>query len=132
MTVFSPERRAKRKARRSARKKARKGEPLTAVEQEILMAEVVKVTLPDGRTVERTEPTIKKRTSTKVLGAAGAGFAASLVTLVPFYDEINGLLLEACQSEQGPTVFLAGFVVATGIAYTTARFTKSPILPGKL
>lgn len=125
---FSEEARSRRRLRRSARRKTRKGEPLTPEEEALMSKQTSTVHLPDGTKVERTEPTIPLRTSSKV----ALTILTPLVTAIPFYGEINGVMLQACQSEQGPTVFLAGFAAAGAIAYVTSRFSKSPAKPGAL
>ena len=129
---FGPEaiqRRAGNKAFRKAWRKRRRGEILTPEEEELVAQETVTVILPGGETIQREEPIIKKRTSTKV---AIVGAIAPLLSVVPFWDEINGMLMQACQSEQGPAVFLAGAGVTWLAAVVTARLTKSPAVPGKL
>lgn len=125
---LSKEARERRQKRRAARRKARKGEPLTPEEEALMAKEKSIVKLPDGTVVERTEPTIPLRTSSKV----ALTILTPLITALPFYDEINGVLLQACQAEQGPTLFLGGFLVAGGLSYIAARFSKSPANPGKL
>ena len=73
-----------------------------------------------------------KRTSTK---AGAAGLAPLVVTglaMLPYYDQINALLVEACTSEQGPLAFLAGGAAVWVIMFVTARVSKTPPNPGKL
>lgn len=123
---FGPEaitRRDQNKAFRKARRKARKGEALTHEEEQLVAQETVKVILPDGSTVERTEPTIKARTSTKA--TVGAALAA-----YPGYQ-----VVEMIQSIDFPWPWLENFtngpgfvwLCATIIPLVIARFTKSPI-----
>lgn len=69
-----------------------------------------------------------RRTSTK---AGLAGFVP-LIAMLPFYDTINDYLLKACQSEEGPTVFLVGGAVVWLTMYVSARVSKSPKNPGVL
>lgn len=73
-----------------------------------------------------------KRTSTK---AGAAGLAPLVVTglaMLPYYDEINTLLVQACTSEQGPLAFLAGGAAVWVIMFVTARVSKTPTNPGVL
>lgn len=125
---FSQERRALRKARR----KRCRGKELTTEEEAILMAEKVTVTLPDGSTIEREEPIIKARTSTKVAGVGAAAMIATAGAFIPFYDEINAAIVQACQSDKGPLAVLIGMGIMLGVNVYTARKTKSPIVPGKI
>lgn len=69
------------------------------------------------------------RTSTK---GGAAGLLAPLVVAVPFYDEINAYVVQACQSEDGPLVFLAGAAITWVSFYITARVSKTPANPGPL
>jgi len=129
---LSPEayaRRDRNKAFRKARRKAKRGETLTQDEEIVMAQQTATVTLPSGETIARTEPRIPLRTSTKV---GVVGLLVPLLSVIPFYDEINGLLLQACQSENGPTVFLGGAAVAWASAVVTARLSKSPAKPGAL
>lgn len=71
----------------------------------------------------------KFRTSTK---SGAAGLVALALPLVPFYDEINAYILEACKSDQGPTVALASGAVVWLTMYVTARGSKTPANPGVL
>lgn len=68
------------------------------------------------------------RTSTK----SGVAGLFPLLALVPFYDEVNAYLLQACASEQGPVVFLVGGAVVWVTMVVTARVSKTPTNPGKL
>jgi hypothetical protein len=131
---WSPENRAKRKARRSARKKARKGEQLTKDEEILMAQETVKVILPDNTEVERVEPVIKARTSTKVAAVGVSTIVTTGIAMLPFYDQINAVVLEACNSSSkaGPAAILIGMGVMLVINAVTARVTKSPVVPGKL
>lgn len=87
------------------------------------MANKVTVTLPDGSTIERTEPTIPARTSTKA--TVGAALAA--------YPGLE--FVQAIQSANLPWPWLEDFtngplfvwLCATIIPLVIARFTKSPI-----
>jgi hypothetical protein len=114
---------------RKAWRKKRRGKPLTPEEESILAGETVKMILPDGTEATRTEPLWKKRTSTKV---ALTSALVPLLSVIPFWDQINTLLIAACQSEQGPAVFLGGAALAWATATVTARLTKSPAKPGPL
>lgn len=125
---LSKEARERRQKRRAARRKARKGEPLTPEEEALMAKEKSIVQLPDGTVVERTEPTIPARTSTKVALA----LVTPMITALPFYGDLNNLMLKACQSEQGPVPFLVGYLGAAVLAYLVARISKSPSKPGKL
>jgi hypothetical protein len=71
----------------------------------------------------------KLRTSTK---GGAAGLLAPLVVVLPFYDEINGLLIQACQSEDGPIVMLTGAAITWVSFYVAARLSKTPAKPGAL
>ena len=82
------------------------------------MAEKATITLADGTTHERVEPAIPLRTSTK---AGIVGLLVPVLGVVPFYDQINTMLLQTCQSDSGPTVFLGGAAVAWVSAVVTAR-----------
>lgn len=117
---------------RKAWRKKRRGEALTPEEEQIVAQETVRVILPDGTETTRVEPTIKARTSTKLGVGSVATIGLGLLSLIPFYDEANALIVQACQSESGPLVFLGGMAFMAAQNYITARKTKSPIVPGKL
>jgi hypothetical protein len=123
MRLFSPEVRARRKARRRARKKAKRGGSLTELEQEILMADQVTVTLPDGSTMTRLEPVIPARTSTKSL--VGGTFLAQVYVQVVGFIPNEGLVSALTTPEMIALVSVA-------LTALVARFTKSPIAPQKL
>lgn len=118
-------RRANNKAFRKAFRKARKGKELTPEEQAIMAENTVTVTLPDGSTIERTEPTIPLRTATKAT-------IGSVVAAYPGYQ-----LVELIQSINFPWPWLEDFtngpafvwLCATIIPIVIARVTKSPITP---
>lgn len=129
---LSKESRARRKAKRAARKKRRRGETLTAEEAQAMAGEVVKLVV-DGKEIgERVEPTIKARTSTKMLGVGGAFLATTAAAVIPNWDAINAGLMAACQSEYGPAIGLGMMAGMLGVNYVTTRFTKSPVVPGKI
>jgi hypothetical protein len=72
------------------------------------------------------------RTSTKA-GAAGlVPIAVAGAAMLPYYDQINALVIEACKSEQGPLTFLIGGVVVWVTMFVSARISKTPPNPGKL
>lgn len=87
------------------------------------MAEKVTITLPDGSTHERTEPTIPARTSTKALvgGTFLAQVYVQLVSLIPN----DGVVMALTTPEMTA-------MVAVGLAALVARFTRSPAKPGAL
>ena len=68
------------------------------------------------------------RTSTK---AGLAGFVP-LIAMLPFHDTVNAYLMQACQSSEGPAVFLVGGAVVWVTTVVTARMSKTPPNPGKL
>lgn len=123
---FSPEKRAARKERKRIRQENRRLKKLglpVHQEDDTQMAKLLELLAQYAAT---------KRTSTK---AGAAGLAPLIVTglaMLPYYDEINALLVQACTSEQGPLAFLAGGAVVWVIMYVTARKTKSPENPGVL
>lgn len=69
-----------------------------------------------------------RRTSTK----AGVAGLVPLVAMLPFYSTVNDYLLEACTSEQGPTVFLVGGAAVWLTMWVSARASKTPENPGAL
>lgn len=72
------------------------------------------------------------RTSTKS-GAAGlVPLVVSGAALLPFYDQINAYLVQACMSDQGPLTFLVGGAAVWVTMYVTARHSKTPTNPGAL
>lgn len=89
--------------------------------EENAMNDKVKVTLPDGSTLERIEPLIPARTSTKSLvgGTFLSQVYVQLVGLLPW----PGLVAALTTPEMVA-------LVAVGLAALVARFTKSPIAPG--
>lgn len=118
---------------RKARKKLRKGEPLSEEEEIMMEKEVVKLTLADGTPVgERVEPTIPWRTSTKMKIGSWTTIIGSVAVLIPYYDEINNLLLQACTSGEGPLLVLGGMIYMAVQDFIVARKTKSPAIPGKI
>lgn len=139
---FGPEayaRRDRNKAFRKVRRKARRGETLTEDEYELLQTEEVRsmtdqvvMQLPDGSKVVRSEPMIKARTSTKLLGVGSAVLATTAAAVIPNWDVINAGLMAACQSEYGPAVGLGGMAAMLAVNYFTARIVKSPAVPGAL
>lgn len=88
------------------------------------MAEnTVKIVLPDGTELQRAEPTIPARTSTKSL--VGGTFLAQI------YVQIVGLIPHDGVVAALTTPEMVA-LVAVGLAALVARFTKSPAAPGKL
>lgn len=89
------------------------------------MAESVTVTLPSGETVQRTEPMIPARTSTKL--AVGNGVVAAFPAVE---------ILQWIQSIEIPIVWLesltnSDYFMYYGsllVSYLIARFTKSPLV----
>lgn len=69
-----------------------------------------------------------RRTSTK----AGVAGLVPLVAVLPFYDTVNDYILQACASEQGPTVFFVGAGVVWLTTVVAARASKTPENPGAL
>lgn len=82
------------------------------------------------RVIERAEPIVAARTSSKLTAVGITSMVAALGALVPFYDEANALIMQACQSENGPAAVLIGAGGAFIVSIVTARLTKSPIEPG--
>lgn len=93
------------------------------------MAEKIVLTTPTGETIEHTPPKINARTSTKVAGTGLLALALPALAMLPYYDQINSYMLQACQSDNGPLMYLGGGAVTLVVAYVTARLTKSPLLP---
>lgn len=88
------------------------------------MAEQIStVTLPSGETIQRTEPIIPARTSTKALvgGTFLAQVYVQLVGLIPH----EGVVMALTTPEMTA-------LVAVGLAALVARFTKSPAAPSAL
>jgi len=71
----------------------------------------------------------KYRTSTK---AGVAGIVGPALVLLPFYDQINGVLTKACTDGDGPFAALVAIGVTWVSMYVSARYSKSPETPGKL
>jgi hypothetical protein len=69
-----------------------------------------------------------RRTSTK----AGVVGLVPFVAMLPFYDTVNDYIVRACQSEEGPTLFLVGGAVVWATMLVTARLSKTPATPGAL
>ena len=111
---------AEGKARRKARRKARKGETLTPEEEALMADQTVTVKLADGTEIQRVEPTIPLRTSTKTLlgGTFLAQIYVQLVGLIPSPELVAALTTPEMIALV--SVLLAGLI---------ARFTKSPIAP---
>lgn len=115
-------RRATNKDFRKAFRKYRKGETLTP-QEELILAEKIVLTAPDGSTIEHTPPTVPLRTATKAtLGAAVAAY--------PGYE-----VVQMIQAFEFPWPWLENFtngpgfvwLCATIIPLIIARFTKSPL-----
>lgn len=96
------------------------------------MAEKFELTLPDGTKIERTEPLIPWRTSTKVKAASWITILGSLAVYLPFYEQANALFMQACSSGDAPLLVLAGMVYMAIQDWIVARKTKSPLQPGKV
>lgn len=72
------------------------------------------------------------RTSTKA-GAVGLGsLGAMAVMLIPFAEEAEVLIQQACQSENGAVPFLVGGAVVWATTVVSARLSKTPAKPGVL
>lgn len=69
-----------------------------------------------------------RRTSTK----AGAAGLVPLIVYLPFYEQVNEYIVQACAAEEGPTVFLVGGAVLWLTMFLTARASKTPENPGVL
>ena len=109
-------------AQRAARKAARQRQPDDALEDFLPRDE-------EGSVAKLSDILGRLRTSTK---GGAAGFLAPLVVAFPFYDQINAFVVQACQSEDGPLVFLAGAGISWVSFYITARLSRTPAEPGKL
>lgn len=96
------------------------------------MPESVTITLPDGSTHQRVEPIVKARTSTKLAAVGASVLASTAAIVIPNWDGINAALLEACRSDKGPAIGLAGMALMLVVNFATARLVKSPAVPGKL
>jgi hypothetical protein len=82
----------------------------------------VKVTLPDGSTYDRVEPTIDATTSTKL---AATGFALGL----PLIQGIQEIVFPWGWLESFTNSDLFVQLATLGLAYITAKLTKSPFRP---
>ena len=71
----------------------------------------------------------KYRTSTK---AGAAGLIVPAAALLPFYDNINAYLTQACQNGDGPLAALLAGGVTWVSMYLAARYSKTPANPGPL
>jgi hypothetical protein len=105
---FSPEARERRKA---LRKQRREGG---------IMPDKVIVTLADGSQIERTEPLIPARTSTKVIGSG-------VVLGLPIIQGIQELHFGTPWLESFVHSALFVQIATLAAAYLVARFSKSPI-----
>lgn len=87
------------------------------------MSDRAKITLDDGTEFERTEPLISARTSTKSLvgGTFLAQVYVQIVGLLPYPDLVAALTTPEMVA-----------LVAVGLAALVARFSKSPISPGRI
>ena len=131
---FGPEayaRRDRNKAYRKARRKAKRGEILTPEEQAIMAENTVKMII-DGQEIERAEPTLKLRTSTKVGGVNVVAILGAAGLMFPFWQDINSAIVAACESGNAPAAVLGGMAIAGVYSTITARLTKSPAKPGAL
>jgi hypothetical protein len=118
------------------RRRAKRGlPPLTdedAMKGETLRLGVLNEAGEVVRELEREEPLIPARTSSKLTGVGITSLIAAGGALIPFYDEANALIKQACESENGPVAVLIGMGLAFGISVVTTRLTKSPLEPGKV
>lgn len=96
------------------------------------MAEKIELTLPDGSKIERTEPLIPWRTSTKMKALSWTTILGSLALSLPFYEQANALIMQACSSGDAPLLIIAGMVYMAIQDWVVARKTKSPLQPGKV
>ena len=104
------------------RRKAKAGKPVDEVAEEF--------NSPDEVPMDKLKEFLAKyRTSTK---AGAAGLVVPALVLLPFYDEVNGYLTQACQSGDGPLAALAAGGVTWLSMYVSARFSKTPAQPGAL
>jgi hypothetical protein len=111
-----------RKTNRALRRKAR-GKELTPEQERLVADNTVKVILPDGTELQRAEPIIPGRTSTKSL--LGGTFLAQI------YVQLVGLIPhEALVAALTTPEMIA--LVSVALAALVARFSKSPAVPGKL
>lgn len=85
-------------------------------------AKTVKVTLPDGSTYDRIEPTIPATTSTK-LAASGVVFG------LPLIQGIQELVLPWPWLENFTNSDLFVQLATLALAYVTAKLSKSPFRP---
>lgn len=86
----------------------------------------------EGIEYEVTEMSLKEkignlRTSTK---AGIAGLVPLVIMALPFANEAEALIQQACQSENGAVPFLVGGAVVWVVSYITARKSKTPPNPG--
>lgn len=72
------------------------------------------------------------RTSTKA-GAAGLGTMGGMaVMLIPFAEEAEALIQQACQSENGAVPFLVGGAIVWAVTVVSARLSRTPEKPGAI
>src|SRR5690606_15502676 len=117
---FSEEGRARRKARRAQRKAERRARRKSVeLSSEGIEYEVTEMSLK--------EKTGNLRTSTK---AGIAGLVPLVLMALPFANEAEALIQQACQSENGAVPFLVGGAVVWVVSYITARMSKTPPNPG--
>ena len=125
---FSPENISRRRTNKAVRKimrKSRKGKPLSPEEERFMSENTSTVTLPNGEIVQRAEPTISARTSTKV---AVGGFGV----LLP--------VIQGVQEIDFPWPWLENFtnsdlfvqLATLAGAWLIARMSRSPAKPGAL
>lgn len=93
---------------------------------------VAKERTSEGIEYEVTEMSLKEkignlRTSTK---AGIAGLVPLVIMALPFANEAEALIQQACQSENGAVPFLVGGAVVWVVSYITARKSKTPPNPG--
>ena len=102
--------------------------PLVAAALKHFIVKLIKRRLEKRAMKKLLEILAARRTSTK----AGLAGLVPLVTLLPFYGQVNDYLLKACMSEEGPAVFLIGGAVVWVTMIVAARVSKTPENPGAL
>src|SRR5690606_23480425 len=119
---FSEEGKARRQARRAQRRRERKARR-KGVE---LSSELIESDVTEDDGMKLLEKIANLRTSTKA-GAVGA--LPLLLMLLPFAEDAEALIQQACQSENGALPFLVGGAVVWVTTYVTARRSKTPATP---
>lgn len=114
-----------RKVNRALRRK-RKGKTLTEEQEQLVAENTSTVTLPDGKTViQRAEPTIALRTSTK----AGIAGIAGLLPIIQGIQEIE-FPWPWVESFTNSDLFVQ--IATIGGMWLVARLSRSPAQPGAL